>query len=183
MDGDVWVGRRSAVNWGAISSRTALIFLAAVAFFEVTSTIVFLAAAGFSPVTLNGPTRLVAVGERGADMLRVAALLDMFGYLSAVPLAIYLQGRFHGETAIDLFTLAGIWFLVLGSLGAVILAYAGAPLIREYATASAGGKQARRHSLRSRLPDRLLWLVANPRCLPGESVAVWNGSTCLEARS
>lgn len=115
--------------------------MGAVAFFEVGSTIAFLAAAGFSPATLTDPARLVAVGQRGADLLRVAALLDMFGYLSAVPLAIYLRERFRGQNAIDLFTLAGILFLVLGSLGALILAFAGAPLMREYDTASAGGKQ------------------------------------------
>lgn len=129
------------MNWGRVNSQTALIFVGAVAFFEAGSTIVFLAAAGFSPATLSDPARLVAVGERGADLLRVAALLDMFGYLSAVPLAIYLRERFRGQNAIDLFTLAGILFLVLGSLGALILAFAGAPLIREYETASAGGKQ------------------------------------------
>jgi len=103
--------------------------------------IAFLAAADFSSATLNDPARLVAVGNRGADLLRAAALLDMFGYLSAVPLAIYLRVRFRGQNAIDLFTLAGVLFLVLGALGAVILAYAGAPLVHEYATASASGKQ------------------------------------------
>ena len=128
------------MNWGKVNSQRALIFVGAVAFFETVSVIVFLAAAGFSPATLSDPARLVTVGERGADLLRLAALLDMFGYLSAVPLAIYLQQRFRGEPAIDLFTVAGILFLVLGSLGAVILAYAGTPLVREYATASTGGK-------------------------------------------
>lgn len=130
------------MSWGTVSSRTALIFAGATAFFEIASVSMFLVAADFSSATLSDPARLVAVGERGADLLRVAALLDMFGYLCAVPLAIYLRERFSGENAIDLFTLAGILFLVLGSLGAVILAFAGAPLIHEYATASAGGKQA-----------------------------------------
>ncbi len=64
----------------------------------------------------------------------------MFGYLSAVPLAIYLRERFRLDHAIDLFTLAGILFLVLGSLGAVILAFAGAPQVSEYATAPVAGK-------------------------------------------
>jgi hypothetical protein len=128
------------VSWGTVNSRTAWIFVGAAAFFEAGSVIAFLAAAGFSPAILSDPARLVAIGERGADLLRVAALLDMFGYLSAVPLAIYLRQRFRGQDAIDLFTLAGILFLLLGSLAAVILAFAGAPLMREYATASAGGK-------------------------------------------
>lgn len=115
--------------------------MGAVAFFEVASVIAFLAATNFSSATLMDPARLITVGGRGADLLRVAALLDMFGYLSAVPLAIYLRERFRGQNAIDLYTLAGILFVVLGSLGAVTLAYAGTPLVREYETASAGGKQ------------------------------------------
>jgi len=131
-----------AVSWGTISSRTAWIFAGAVAAFEVASVAVFLAAADFSPAVLSDPWRLVGVGHSGADLLRAAALLDMCGYLSAVPLAIYLRARFAGSPAIDLFTLAGILFLVLGSLGAVILAFAGAPLIHESASASAGSKPA-----------------------------------------
>jgi hypothetical protein len=130
------------VSWGRVNSRTAWIFVVAVGLFEVLSTIVFLAAAGYSPAVLSDPARLVAVGGSGPDLFRVAALLDMFGYLSAVPVALYLRERFQGQNAIDFFTLAGILFLVLGSLGAAILAFAGAPLIHEYATASSASGKA-----------------------------------------
>jgi hypothetical protein len=125
-----------------VSARSASYYLAAVAAFEIVSTLAFLAAAGFSPATVNDPTRLVGVGSNNADLLRAAALLDMFGYLAAVPLALYLRERYRGETAIDLFTLAGTVSLFLGALGAATFAFAGPPLIHEYVTASASTKQA-----------------------------------------
>jgi hypothetical protein len=75
---------------------------------------------------------------RGAGLVRGASFLDMFGYLAAVPIVLYLGNRFRGEHGIDFFTLAGLLFLVFGALAAIVLAYAGAPLIREYATSSTG---------------------------------------------
>ena len=125
-----------------MTARTAWVFLAATAVVELASTIGFLAAAGYSPSTVNDPARLVAVGDGGADLLRVASQLDMLGYLLAVPLAFYLRARFLGEAGIDLFTLAGIVALVLGALGAMAFAYGGVPLIHEYGSASETGKQA-----------------------------------------
>ena len=121
-----------------ISTRTAWIFLAACLLFEAGSVTDFLAAAGSSFATLNDPARLLATGVRGADLVRSASLLDMLGYLAAVPIALYLRQRYREEPGIDFFTLAGILFMVLGALGAVIFAYGGATLIREYATSTSG---------------------------------------------
>lgn len=130
------------MNRGPLDARAAWIFVGLVAALEVVSTSAFLAAVNFSLATLNDPARLVAIGDQGGNLLRVAALLDMLGYLSAVPLAMYLRDRFRGETAIDLFTLVGIIALVLGATGAAIFAYAGAPLIREYISVSETGRPA-----------------------------------------
>lgn len=100
--------------------------------------VAFLVAAGLAISTLDSPVRLLATGAQGADLVRFASLLDMFGYLTAIPLALYLRHRFRDQPGIDFFTLAGILFMVLGALGAVMLAFGGAPLIREYATSSTG---------------------------------------------
>lgn len=124
------------MSWGVVSSRTAWLFLGVCLLFEAASTAAFLAAA--SPATLSDPLRLLTTGTRGADLVRLASLLDMFGYLTALPLALYLRSRFREEPGIDFFTLAGILFMVFGAMAAVIFAYAAAPLIREYATTSAG---------------------------------------------
>lgn len=126
------------MNWGTISTRTAWIFLAVCLLFEATSIVAFLAAANFSTATLNDPLRLLKMGARGANLVRLGSLLDMFGYLTAMPLAIYLRSRFREKPGIDFFTLAGILFMVLGALAAVMFAYAAAPLIREYAASSSG---------------------------------------------
>ena len=124
------------MSWGTVSSRTAWIFLAVCLMFEVVSTTILLASTNFSISMLSDPTSVLTTGAQGADLWRLGSLLDMFGYLTAIPLALYLRSRFRDESGIDFFTLAGILFMVMGALAAVIFAYAAAPLIREYATNS-----------------------------------------------
>jgi hypothetical protein len=126
------------MSWGVISSRTAWIFLAACLLFEASSVTAMLAAANFSTATASDPLRLLHTGPRGADLMRLGSLLDMFGYLTAIPVVLYLRYRFREQPGIDFFTLAGILFLVMGALAAIILAFAAAPLIREYAISTSG---------------------------------------------
>ena len=115
------------------TSRIAWIFVGAVALLEAVSILLFFVAADFSLATLNDPARLIRIGDTGAHVMRAAALLDMFGYLSAIPLAGYMRDRFRGEPGIDLFTLLGVVFLVMGALAAAIFAFAATPLIHDYA--------------------------------------------------
>ena len=137
--------------------------------FEAGSLVAFLAAASFSTSTLNTPSRLLATGAHGADLVRFASLLDMLGYLTAIPLALYLRHRFRDQPGIDFFTLAGILFMVLGALGAVMLAFAGAPLIREYGTSSTGRYATEKAFFPlSRLVFFALW-----QTLDGFLAAVW----------
>jgi hypothetical protein len=122
------------MSWGAVSNRTAWVFLAAVVLFEAVSSTILLASVNFSIAAVSDPMAVLTSGSRGADLWRLGSFLDMFGYLSAIPLALYLANRFRGEPGIDFFTLAGILYLVMGALAAIIFALAAAPLIREYAT-------------------------------------------------
>jgi hypothetical protein len=122
------------MSWVAVSSRTAWIFLAAVLLFEGVGGAIVLGTVNFSIPAVSDPMSVLTTGSRGADLWRLGSFLDMFGYLSAVPLVLYLATRFRGEPGIDFFTLAGILYLVMGALAAIIFALAAAPLIREYAT-------------------------------------------------
>lgn len=111
-------------------------FIAAVFLFEVISIALFLAAANLA--TLNDPAKLLRTGDNSASLLRIASLLDMLGYLSAIPIALYLHERFRDEPGIDLFTLSGVLFMAIGALAAVAFAAAGPPLIHEYAASASG---------------------------------------------
>lgn len=111
-------------------------FIAAVLLFEVASIGLFLAAANLA--TLNDPAKLLRTGDHSAALLRTASLLDMLGYLSAIPIALYLRERFRDEPGIELFTLAGVLFMATGALAAVAFAAAGPPLIHEYAASTSG---------------------------------------------
>jgi hypothetical protein len=122
------------VSWGAVSSRTAWIFLAAFLLFEGVTGTILLASVNFSISAVSDPMSVLTTGSRGADMWRLGSFLDLFGYLSEIPLALYLANRFRGEPGVDFFTFAGILYMVMGALAAIIFALAAAPLIREYAT-------------------------------------------------
>jgi hypothetical protein len=124
------------MSWGAVSSRTAWIFLAVCVVGELGSSALFLASANFDSSKTFDPKFLLTTGARGADIARLASLLDMFGYLAAIPIALYFQSRFRDETGITFFTLSGVLFLVMGAMAAVMFAFALAPMIRDYATAS-----------------------------------------------
>jgi hypothetical protein len=121
------------MSWGAVSSRTAWIFLAAVLLFEAVGVTILMVSVNFSIAAVSDPMIVLASGSRGADLWRLGSFLDLFGYLSAIPLALYLANRFRGEPGIDFFTLAGILYMVMGALAAIIFALVAAPLIREYA--------------------------------------------------
>jgi hypothetical protein len=111
------------MSWGNVTLRTAWIFLGACLLFEAVSVTVLLAADVSASMNLD-PHRLIGTGARGADLQRLGSLLDMFGYLAAIPVVLYLGSRFRGEPGIDFFTLSGILFLVMGALAAIIFAFA-----------------------------------------------------------
>jgi F0F1-type ATP synthase membrane subunit c/vacuolar-type H+-ATPase subunit K len=131
--------------------------------FEVVSSTILLASTNFSVSMLSDPVSVLTTGSRGADLWRLGSLLDMFGYLTALPLALYLRTRFRDESGIDFFTLAGILFMVMGALAAVMLAYAAAPLIREYAT-NPSAKDAIKTSFVAlyRITTFGMWQTLNP---------------------
>ena len=176
------------MRWGSVNARVAEYFLAAVVIVEAASTFLFLQAARFSITTLLDPSRLITTGDTGGSLIRVAAELDMAGYVLAVPTALYLRERFKDSAAIDLWTIAGILFLLLGALGAVVLAFVGAPLIHEYAAPSIQGKHAIESSFEviHRLVVVAIWQVVDPLLLaawliPLSRLAYRSGARLLAA--
>ena len=100
------------------------------------SDVLFVAAFQFRPEWFSDPARLVAGGSRSAELLKWAALTDMFSYylpIAAVALALWVALRRRGTIVADAATLAAFGYVLAGSLGAATLAMAGPMLMRQYA--------------------------------------------------
>jgi hypothetical protein len=87
---------------------------------------------------------MIAVGPRGAELLRWGLLLDGLGsYLLLAPLALYLWGWLKPENVglANLYTLSGLAYMLVGAIGAFVLAAALPPLINAYGAASAAQRE------------------------------------------
>src|SRR6202171_5768168 len=125
-----------------ISTRAAVALAVAAVALEVVAGLMYAAAAGPSSGLGVDPAKLLGSGPTGAALIRWGSLIDMFGYLSIAPVVIYLRARYSSARYADLYALAGLALVVIGSIGAVSMATAAPPLINDYATASAVRKQA-----------------------------------------
>jgi hypothetical protein len=104
----------------------------------MTSNVLFAAAYQVRPVIQ--PTRIVAAGATSAELLRWAAVLDMFGYYLATAVLAYVlwrQLRLRNPVIADLTTLAGVGFALAGGAGAAVLAVFGSSLMHDYIDAAA----------------------------------------------
>ena len=104
----------------------------------ITSTVLFAAAYQFRPDIQ--PTRIVAAGATSAELLRWAAVLDLFGYYLATAVLAYVlwrQLRPRNPVIADLSTLAGVGFALAGGAGAAVLAVFGSSLMHDYTDAAA----------------------------------------------
>jgi hypothetical protein len=105
----------------------------------ITSTVLFAAAYQFQP-DMQEPTRLVAAGATSAELLRWAAVLDLFGYYLATAVLAYVlwwQLRERNPIIADLSTMAAVGYALAGGAGAAVLAVFGSSLIHDYTDASA----------------------------------------------
>ena len=85
---------------------------------------------------------MLASGPTGASLIRWGSLIDMFGYLSIAPVVLYLGDRYGSARYADLFAVAGLAVVVIGSIGAASMATAAPPMISDYAAGSAAQKQS-----------------------------------------
>ena len=105
----------------------------------ITSTVLFAAAYQFR-LDIQEPTRLVAAGATSAELLRWAAVLDLFGYYLATAVLAYVlwrQLRPRNPVIADLSTLAGVGYALAGGAGAAVLAVFGPSLMHAYTDAAA----------------------------------------------
>ena len=94
----------------------------------------------FSPDVATNPVLTLSVGADGASLSRWGMILDMIGYyLPLLPVALFLW-RWLGPRNPDwvlFYTSCGLGYILIGSIGAAILAAVQPPLINSYAQASA----------------------------------------------
>ncbi len=66
----------------------------------------------------------------------------MFGYLCIAPVVLHLRDRHAGARLINLYAVAGFALVVIGAIGAVVMATAAPYLIDQYHAASSTEKQS-----------------------------------------
>ena len=99
------------------------------------SDVLFVAALQFRPDWFVDPALLVAGGSGSAELLKWAALTDLFSYYVPTVVAITLWAVFRGRDPILAFAamLGAVGYVFAGSIGAASLSMAGPQLIREFA--------------------------------------------------
>lgn len=138
----------------------------------VVSDLLFVAALQFRPDWFADPALLVAGGSRSAELLKWAALADLFSYyLPTAVVALALWAALRGRRPILAFgaMLAALGYVLAGSIGAASLAMVGPTLIREYA--QPGAEQAAiaaTFGLLTEVVFRAVWQL-----LDGVFIAVW----------
>lgn len=162
-----------------ISSRVAISFAVAAVALELVAGGMYSAAAGFASGLGVEPSTLLGSGPTGASLIRWGSLVDMFGYLCIAPVAVYLRDRYATARYIDLFTVAGLAVVVIGSIGAASMATAAPPLINDYAVASAAQQQALLPAFATLYRTVVLGLWQTLETIPA---AIWLLGTASAAR-
>jgi len=138
------------------SERQPLVAVTALAFVVLNNALagsMFLAVYGFDIATFADRGALVDRGAAVADLLRLAALIDMVGYLALAPVVIYLHGRFEAASSarperrwvVGVLTFCGLGFVLVGAIGAVLMASV-APGLLQAAGEGAAAQTAARHA-------------------------------------
>lgn len=96
----------------------------------------------FSAEAFSGA--MISTGSRGANLLRWGMIFDVFGsYLLWAPLALHLWNSLKPKhpNFVTLYTLCGFAYIMIGSMGAIVLSAVLPPLINDYAQASASQRE------------------------------------------
>ena len=100
--------------------------------FGAVSAVLFLIAGEYDIGSFLEPSLLLGSEGHTADLVRWAALTDMFGYyLLLIPLFVVtgMVLRRSAGPIVDLLTVAGLMYVVIGAIAAVVLATVAPPLI------------------------------------------------------
>ncbi len=109
----------------------------------MTSNLLFLAAFQFRLDWFLEPTLILGSGATSAELLRWAAVLDLFGYYLATAVLAYVlwrQLRPRNPLIADLSTLAAVGYALAGGVGAAVLAMVAPLLMQGYTDATAAGQ-------------------------------------------
>ena len=116
-----------------IPARVTIVFAVAAVVLQGLAGGLYEGAASSSGLSVE-PLKLLASGSSGAALIHRGSWIDMFGYRALTPVVVYLRARNSGERYMDVFAAAGLMVIVIGSIGAVSMATAAPPLMKEYAT-------------------------------------------------
>ena len=97
----------------------------------------------FSAEAFSGA--MISLGPRGATLLRWAMIFDVFGsYLLLAPLALHLWAwlKPRSPNHVTLYTLCGLAYILIGSMGAIVLSAVLPPLMIDYVQASPSQREA-----------------------------------------
>ena len=106
----------------------------------LSSVVLLLAVMNFSFSVEAFSGAMISTGARGAGLLRWGMIFDVFGsYLLLTPLALHLWAWLKQKSPIhvSLYTLCGLAYILIGSMGAIVLSAVLPPLINDYVQASA----------------------------------------------
>jgi hypothetical protein len=131
---------RNEAASGSIPTRLAVVFAILAIVLEGASLVLYSAAAGFSARLSVPPTMLLESGPSGARLIEWGSIVDMFGYLCMAPVVLYLRDRYAGAKLINIYAVAGIALVVIGSIGAVVMSTAAPYLIDQYQSAASAGR-------------------------------------------
>jgi len=97
-----------------------------------------------SAVLFSDPTPLLFIGSRGASWFHWSMAFDILAYLSFTPIAIVCWNWFKSQrpNLVLLYTMCGVSYSLIGSIGAVLLGVAVPELANGYATATATQQEA-----------------------------------------
>jgi hypothetical protein len=107
------------------------------------SNLLFLAAFQFRLDMFLEPTLILGSGATSAELLRWAAVLDLFGYYLATAVLAYVlwrQLRPRNPLVADLSSMAAVGYALAGGVGAAVLAMVAPMLMHAYADATAAGR-------------------------------------------
>ena len=92
----------------------------------------------------SDPTPLLLIGSTGANWFHWSMAFDLFGYLSLVPIVVlgYRWFREKGPNIVLLYSLCGVLYSVIGSIGAVSLGVVVPTLAEQYPAAPPSQQEA-----------------------------------------
>src|SRR5512132_2845848 len=96
----------------------------------------------FSAEAFSGA--MISTGSPGDNLLRWGMIFDVFGsYLLLAPLALHLWNwlKPRSPNHVNLYTFCGLAYILIGSMGAIVLSAVLPPLIHEFAQASASQRE------------------------------------------